>query len=122
MERSKWSPSARKKYLKRQILGGRCLRISCPRKHTSKSVKRHGLLVLREYCECTSIHGVKYLGKSPQRKLDIVWWCLFLSTAVGCSILVICNLWIKWRNEPVIVTFSQRSTPIWEIPFPAGML
>lgn len=26
---------------------------------------------------------------------------------------------MKWVQSPVIVSFAEKSTPIWEIPFPA---
>lgn len=29
------------------------------------------------------------------------------------------NAFNKWYESPVIVHFASRSTPIWEIPFPA---
>ncbi|KAE8744815.1 hypothetical protein FOCC_FOCC008539, partial [Frankliniella occidentalis] len=28
-------------------------------------------------------------------------------------------IWIKWETCPVIVTFADKPTPIWDIPFPA---
>lgn len=29
------------------------------------------------------------------------------------------NIWDKWNNNPVIVSFAEKSTPVWQIPFPA---
>lgn len=29
------------------------------------------------------------------------------------------NIWWKWNNNPVIVSFAEKSTPVWQIPFPA---
>lgn len=29
------------------------------------------------------------------------------------------NVYHKWKNSPVIVTFATSQTPIWEIPFPS---
>lgn len=29
------------------------------------------------------------------------------------------NIWDKWNTNPVIVSFAEKSTPIWQIPFPA---
>lgn len=28
------------------------------------------------------------------------------------------NIWDKWNNNPVIVSFAEKSTPVWQIPFP----
>lgn len=32
---------------------------------------------------------------------------------------MILNVYIKWDQSPVIVSFAEKSTPVWEIPFPA---
>ena len=29
------------------------------------------------------------------------------------------NVYTKWQQSPVIVSFAEKSTPVWEIPFPA---
>lgn len=29
------------------------------------------------------------------------------------------NVWVKWNEDPVIVTFNEKSIPVSEIPFPA---
>lgn len=29
------------------------------------------------------------------------------------------NVWLKWDEDPVIVTFNEKSIPVSEIPFPA---
>lgn len=29
------------------------------------------------------------------------------------------NVYEKWDQSPVIVSFAEKSTPVWEIPFPA---
>lgn len=29
------------------------------------------------------------------------------------------NVYTKWDQSPVIVSFAEKSTPVWEIPFPA---
>lgn len=36
----------------------------------------------------------------------------------GCSYLII-KTYNKWQYNPVIVTFAEKSTPVWKIPFPA---
>lgn len=33
--------------------------------------------------------------------------------------MLIFNVWMKWQLSPVIVSFDEKSTPIWHIPFPA---
>lgn len=29
------------------------------------------------------------------------------------------KIWEKWQTSPVIVSFAEKSTPVWQIPFPA---
>lgn len=36
----------------------------------------------------------------------------------GCGKLIL-NVYVKWDQSPVIVSFAEKSTPVWEIPFPA---
>lgn len=37
---------------------------------------------------------------------------------VLCALLT-SNIWLKWNQNPVIVTFDDKPTPIANIPFPA---
>lgn len=38
-----------------------------------------------------------------------------------CSSLTM-NIWDKWSNNPVIISFAETRTPVWKIPFPAVTL
>lgn len=29
------------------------------------------------------------------------------------------KVWRKWQDSPVIVSFAESSTPVWQVPFPA---
>lgn len=47
------------------------------------------------------------------------WWILaFGSSLLACAFLIN-QLYIKWDQSPVIVSFSEKSTPIYRIPFPS---
>ena len=28
-------------------------------------------------------------------------------------------MYFKWKESPIILSFAEKSTPVWEIPFPA---
>lgn len=43
---------------------------------------------------------------------------MFLLAIFGCGQLIF-NIYHKWDQNPVILTFNERSTPVWQIPFPA---
>lgn len=48
-----------------------------------------------------------------------IWWiATFLLSVYGCSRLIQ-NIYRKWDQTPVIVSFAEKSTPVWQIPFPA---
>lgn len=37
---------------------------------------------------------------------------------VVCGKLIL-DIYVKWEQIPVIVSFAEKSTPVWKIPFPA---
>lgn len=43
---------------------------------------------------------------------------MFLLSVYGCGRLIQ-NIYRKWDQTPVIVSFNEKSTPVWQIPFPA---
>ncbi|XP_059219962.1 pickpocket protein 28-like isoform X2 [Stomoxys calcitrans] len=71
-----------------------------------------------EYCANTSIHGIQYLGETRPLKEKLFWICVFIASICCCSNLIQ-NIYVKWTETPVIVTFAEKSTPVWNIPFPA---
>lgn len=71
-----------------------------------------------DYSEISTIHGVRYMGEKKRHWTERLWWTVsVISSIVVCSILVY-QTFVKWQNTPVIVTFSEESTPVYEIPFP----
>nr|XP_019536370.2 pickpocket protein 28-like [Aedes albopictus]XP_019556891.1 pickpocket protein 28-like [Aedes albopictus] len=72
-----------------------------------------------EYCSNSTIHGIKYFGCKRRTIYEKVWWVVtFLISVYGCSQLIQ-NIYRKWDQTPVIVSFNEKSTPVWQIPFPA---
>lgn len=48
-----------------------------------------------------------------------VWWSIvFVLSVITCAYLIT-KTWIKWQENPVIMSFSHKQTAVWEIPFPA---
>jgi acid-sensing ion channel, other len=74
---------------------------------------------LSDYMENTSIHGLKYIGETNRSWFERIWWCLVLLVSALLCGAAIWQQMIKWEQNPVIVTFAERPTPIWQIPFPA---
>lgn len=75
--------------------------------------------LFNDFCENTSIHGVKYFGGRNRPNLERGWWIISFFVSITLCSLLIHNLWIKWDESPVFVSFAEQSTPVWEIPFPA---
>lgn len=48
-----------------------------------------------------------------------VWWIIAFGLSLYLCGTLIHNVWIKWDQSPVIVSFAEKSTPVWAIPFPA---
>ncbi|XP_058461711.1 pickpocket protein 28-like [Malaya genurostris] len=72
-----------------------------------------------EYCSNSTIHGIKYFACKRRTIYEKIWWIvMFFVSLYGCGRLIQ-NVYRKWEQTPVIVSFSEKSTPIWQIPFPA---
>ncbi|KAL5291213.1 hypothetical protein ACFFRR_010554 [Megaselia abdita] len=84
---------------------------------TTKS--REASDLFSEYCDNTTIHGVKYLVEQKRPIIERVFWILVFTASIYSCITLTINIWIKWKNNPVIVSFDDKSTPVWQIPFPA---
>lgn len=72
-----------------------------------------------DYCQHSSVHGVQYLGERKRPlKERLFWLCVFVASITCCTKLIY-RAYTKWNETPVIVSFAERSTPVWSIPFPA---
>ncbi|XP_037032181.1 pickpocket protein 28-like [Bradysia coprophila] len=75
--------------------------------------------LFEEYCRSSTVHGVRYFTEKKRHWMERVWWMLAIALALFYCGYSIQNVYIKWDQSPVIVSFAEKSTPIWEIPFPA---
>lgn len=50
--------------------------------------------------------------------LERVFWTFAVIISIALCSYLVYDTWLKWQNTPVIVTFSEKSTPVYEIPFP----
>ncbi|XP_041782297.1 pickpocket protein 28-like [Anopheles merus] len=75
--------------------------------------------VFREYCANSSIHGVRYFDRDERTTCERFWWLVvFLLSMLGCCVMIY-KTYVKWNQAPIIVTFSEKTTPVWDIHFPA---
>jgi acid-sensing ion channel, other len=62
---------------------------------------------------------VKYFGEKRRHWLERLFWIIaFIISVTGCCVLIN-KIYVKWQLSPVIVSFAEKSTPVWQIPFPA---
>ncbi|VVC92109.1 pickpocket protein 28 isoform X2 [Leptidea sinapis] len=74
---------------------------------------------LVDYSSNSNLHGLKYIGEKERTFVEKIFWLImFTCCVVLCSILI-WKVWIKWNISPVIVSFAETSTPVWQIPYPA---
>ena len=72
-----------------------------------------------DFTNNSTVHGVRYLGERRRHWSERTFWIIaFLISITGCSVLIY-NIYNKWQLSPVIISVAEKSTPIWEIPFPA---
>jgi acid-sensing ion channel, other len=75
--------------------------------------------VCAEYSNYSSIHGFHYLIEHNRSRVEKVWWIVWIFISfIGCRLLI-SDLHRKWNEIPVIVSISEKATPLWQIPFPA---
>lgn len=71
-----------------------------------------------DYSDYSTIHGVRYMGEKKRHWSERLWWLVVVIISVCFCSYLVNQTWLKWQNTPVIVTFSEESTPCFSIPFP----
>ncbi|CAH1100675.1 unnamed protein product [Psylliodes chrysocephalus] len=84
----------------------------------SKSTLKRTHDYFKEYCNSTSIHGLKYLAESRSLGERLLWLTLILCSLSACAYLIL-QIYGKFQQSPVIVSFATTESPIYTIPFPA---
>lgn len=91
---------------------------------TRKKMRSRNLLVaaaafFADFSRNSSVHGVKYIGERRRHWSERMFWVIaFLISFLGCTMMIY-KIYVKWQLSPVIVSFAEKSTPVWQIPFPA---
>ncbi|CAB3366736.1 Hypothetical predicted protein [Cloeon dipterum] len=83
--------------------------------HEAWNLKTHAA----HFCEKTSLHGMQYLGEPKRHWIERIFWASAIATAFIGAVVLITQLYRKWDQNPVIVSFSTSATGITDIPFPA---
>lgn len=71
-----------------------------------------------EYTRNSTIHGFRYMA-SNRRMCEKFFWILVFAISFATCTITILSLWLRWDNNPVVVTFDEVITDVSQIPFPA---
>jgi acid-sensing ion channel, other len=69
-----------------------------------------------DFSNQSTIHGVSYIAEKGRSWFERVWWILVICISVLCCGQLIMD---AWKISPIIISFTDKPTPIWQIPFPA---
>ncbi|XP_036227734.2 pickpocket protein 28 [Bactrocera oleae] len=73
----------------------------------------------KEYCENTSIHGLKYIVNKSLYPLERLFFAIsFICVVYGAAVFV-GKIYEKWNYSPMLVSINPKYTKITDDPFPA---
>jgi amiloride-sensitive sodium channel len=75
--------------------------------------------VFNEFCDRTTLHGLKYIGDKNLHFLERLFWSVAFILATMTAGYFIRIVYSKWDETPVIVSIGARTTSLTDIPFPA---
>ncbi|KAK3911819.1 Pickpocket protein 28 [Frankliniella fusca] len=75
--------------------------------------------ICRDYCNNTAVHGFRYFFEENRSPVERGFWVCAVVLCFAVSFFLISKIWSKWERCPVIVSFADKPTPLWEVPFPA---
>jgi acid-sensing ion channel, other len=77
---------------------------------------RTAKILFFDYAAHSTIHGVNYIAERNRSWFERIWWIVaFCLSILGCTKLI----FDAWNINPIIISFTGKPTPIWQIPFPA---
>ncbi|XP_066598548.1 sodium channel protein Nach-like isoform X2 [Prorops nasuta] len=85
------------------------------------TLMKKGKNIWQEYTECSSIHGIKYLGHVPMR-ISIFgkfFWFFILIAGFFCVVLMVQKFWQRYQLIPFDTIIVSFNTPKTRIDFPA---
>ncbi|XP_037031883.1 pickpocket protein 28-like isoform X1 [Bradysia coprophila] len=76
-------------------------------------------LLIDDYCNNSTIHGVKYLASRKNTRNERIFWLLALIISSVLFIFLFSKVWTRYGDGPIAIEISPYQKPIWDIPFPA---
>ena len=73
---------------------------------------------MTEFCESTSIHGLKYITEPGSHWAERCFWIILVFIAILLQIQFVLPIWEKYKNTKTITTVDTTNYPISNIDFP----
>ncbi|XP_063916762.1 pickpocket protein 28-like [Zophobas morio] len=90
-----------------------------PKKRKYPGFRKNIYDYFTEFSSNTGIHGFKYMGEQERSFTEKFYWLILFCISLYFCIYLIIQTWLKWDQSPVLVSFAQSPTPVWQVPFPA---
>ncbi|XP_035905437.1 sodium channel protein Nach-like [Anopheles stephensi] len=77
------------------------------------------------FCENSSLHGLRYIGRNKAIKGNILLrfvWSVIAMVSLGFTLLLANSAWDQFRSNPTITTIETTSYPVSLIAFPSVTL
>ena len=75
-----------------------------------------------EFCTNSTVHGVRYLAERNRHWTERFFWLLAICTSIWLCGSSIQDMWHRWNQNPVQISFTEKDLPISSIPFPSVTL
>ncbi|XP_044272487.1 pickpocket protein 28-like [Tribolium madens] len=93
--------------------------VKSPKKKKFPGFRKNIYDYFTEFSSNTGIHGFKYMGEQERCFIEKLYWLVLFAISLYICVSLIIQTWIKWDQSPVLVSFAQSPTPVWQVPFPA---
>ncbi|KAJ0178603.1 hypothetical protein K1T71_005378 [Dendrolimus kikuchii] len=88
-------------------------------KRRKKGMRKNLSNLLNEYSKSSTLHGLRYVSERQLTIYEKAFWLITFLVSVTICVVVIVNLYIKWKSNPVIVTINENIISASKIPFPS---
>jgi Amiloride-sensitive sodium channel len=83
---------------------------------------RFGLILKNlavDYSRNTTIHGIIYITDDKLSVIERVWWAIVVFISISCCGSLILDVFRRYEQSPVIISYASEETLATQIPFPA---
>ncbi|XP_021936739.1 pickpocket protein 19-like isoform X2 [Zootermopsis nevadensis] len=95
------------------------------RQHQQQQQQQQPIIIrgfIFDYCENTSLHGMKYIAQRDRHWYERVLWSLLCTIAASGTMYLSAVSWQRFANSPTMSVIESTNFPISNIPFPSVTL